>query len=230
MKEEIKRQRELTVLRGWLEGLKDVKKVNGTRNFNDVVNAVCKFTGKKRPTMMNQWYKGVQVKQYFIGKTIKNKLYIYLRADDNGSQLEQRISQLENNLIKTYANYSNDTKKGYYEYFTEHTGFGINKEILNKARKEVKEMKERKNESQSNIAKKCDELKAFLLSKNEQYGDSALTPIRIFSKSDDKEQLKVRIDDKLNRLLQGNANIEKDEDVIKDLIGYLILLLISMES
>jgi hypothetical protein len=136
--------------------------------------------------------------------------------------------ELDNNIIKTYANYSNDTKKGYYDYFTEHTGF--NREILNKARKEVKEMKERKNESHSNIAKKCDELKAFLLSKNEQYGDSALTPIRIFSKSDDKEQLKVRIDDKLNRLLQGNANIEKDEDVIKDLIGYLILLLISMES
>jgi deoxyadenosine/deoxycytidine kinase len=169
MKEEIKRQRELTILRDWLVGLKDVKKVNGTRNFNDVVNAVCKYTGKKRPTMMNQWYKSVQVKQYFIGKTIKNKLYIYLRADDNGSHIEQRIRQLENNIIKTYANYSNDTKKGYYDYFTEHTGF--NREILNKARKEVKEMKERKNESQSNIAKKCDELKAFLLSKNEQYGE-----------------------------------------------------------
>ena len=29
MKEEIKRERELTALRGWLKGLKDVKKVNG---------------------------------------------------------------------------------------------------------------------------------------------------------------------------------------------------------
>ena len=29
MKEEIKRERELTALRGWLNGLKDVKKVNG---------------------------------------------------------------------------------------------------------------------------------------------------------------------------------------------------------
>ena len=86
------------------------------------------------------------------------------------------------------------------------------------------------NESQTKIAKKCQQITKFLLDKNEQYGDSALTPIRIFSKSDDKEQLKVRIDDKLNRLLQGNQNIEKDEDVIIDLIGYLILLLISMES
>ena len=35
---------------------------------------------------------------------------------------------------------------------------------------------------------------------------------------------------KLNRLVQGNSNIESDEDVIKDLIGYLILLLISMKE
>ena len=68
------------------------------------------------------------------------------------------------------------------------------------------------------------------MKKNEQYGDSALEPIRIFSKADKHEQLKVRIDDKLNRLVQGNADIESDEDVVKDLIGYLILLLISMKD
>ncbi len=74
------------------------------------------------------------------------------------------------------------------------------------------------------------EIELFLLTKNDQYGDSALAPIRIFSKSDKSEQLKVRIDDKLNRLMQGNASIEKDEDVIKDLIGYLVLLLINIRD
>ena len=75
-----------------------------------------------------------------------------------------------------------------------------------------------------------DELKLMLLDKNANYGDSALNPIRIFSKADTTEQIKVRIDDKLNRLMQGNDILETDEDVIKDLIGYLALLLINMRE
>tara|TARA_B100000029_G_C17340993_1_gene875261 strand:- start:138 stop:635 length:498 start_codon:yes stop_codon:yes gene_type:complete len=80
------------------------------------------------------------------------------------------------------------------------------------------------------ITKTVGELLNFLLEKNEQYGDSALEPIRIFSKASIDEQIKVRIDDKLNRLIQGSASIEKDEDVIKDLIGYLVLLLIHLRN
>ena len=86
------------------------------------------------------------------------------------------------------------------------------------------------NSSQLKIEKKCDEIKEFLLSKNKQYGDSALSPIRIFSNSDESEQLKVRIDDKLNRLMQGDDSLETDDDIIMDLIGYLILYLILMEE
>ena len=66
-----------------------------------------------------------------------------------------------------------------------------------------------------------------LLAKNEQYGDSALSPNRIFSKASTDEQIKVRIDDKLNRLMLGNDSMETDDDIIKDLIGYLVLLLVS---
>lgn len=62
----------------------------------------------------------------------------------------------------------------------------------------------------------------FLINKNERYGDSALKPIRFFAKSDNKEQIKVRIDDKLNRIL--NQSTSEDEDVLMDLIGYFILL------
>ena len=85
-------------------------------------------------------------------------------------------------------------------------------------------------DSQRSIVEMLKEIESFLLTKNDQYGDSALAPIRIFSKSDKSEQLKVRIDDKLNRLMQGNASIETDEDVIKDLIGYLVLLLINIRD
>ena len=81
--------------------------------------------------------------------------------------------------------------------------------------------------SQQRIAEICDEVKEMLLDKNMKYGDSALNPARIFSKSDSVEQIKVRIDDKLSRLSQG---IEADEeDVINDLIGYLVLLKIAKQ-
>ena len=71
------------------------------------------------------------------------------------------------------------------------------------------------------IIKTLEEMTNFLCEKNEQYGDSALKPIRVFSKADSTEQIKIRIDDKLNHLMQGDESIESDEDVVKDLIGYL---------
>ncbi len=65
-----------------------------------------------------------------------------------------------------------------------------------------------------------DELRAMLLEKNRAYGDSALNPVRIFSKADPIEQINVRIDDKLSRLTRGDA---VGEDAERDLVGYLIL-------
>lgn len=76
-------------------------------------------------------------------------------------------------------------------------------------------------QSQIDIAVICDEVKELLLEKNRKYGDSALNPVRIFSKASTLEQLKVRMDDKLSRL--RNAADDEDEDVIMDLVGYLIL-------
>ena len=80
------------------------------------------------------------------------------------------------------------------------------------------------------IQEKCNDIKHMLLRKNEQYGDSALNPIRIFSTSSTDEQLRVRIDDKLSRLTRGNDLLESDDDVIHDLIGYLVLLLIHKDT
>jgi len=94
--------------------------------------------------------------------------------------------------------------------------------------KEVKNMTE--SDSQKRIEEVIEEVKKMLLAKNEQYGDSALSPNRIFSKASTDEQIKVRIDDKLNRLMLGNDSMESDEDVIKDLIGYLVLLLVSQKD
>jgi len=81
--------------------------------------------------------------------------------------------------------------------------------------------------TQEEIVATCNSVCDLLLEKNRRYGDSALSPIRIFSKSDSTEQIKVRIDDKLNRL--KNLQENDTEDTITDLIGYLVLLKISIK-
>jgi hypothetical protein len=67
-----------------------------------------------------------------------------------------------------------------------------------------------------------DGIRDLLIEKNRKYGDAALKPVRIFSSSSSEEQIRVRIDDKLSRIISGQ--VDDDEDVINDLIGYLILL------
>lgn len=83
-------------------------------------------------------------------------------------------------------------------------------------------------QTQADIAEVCDELKELLLEKNRKYGDSALNPVRIFSKASTLEQLKVRMDDKLSRL--RNAADDEDEDPTTDLIGYLILYKVALKQ
>lgn len=80
----------------------------------------------------------------------------------------------------------------------------------------------------SKIITILEEIKSLLLEKNQKYGDSATNPLRVFSKSDTVEQIKVRIDDKLSRIARGCGLLEADEDVINDLIGYLVLLKIAI--
>lgn len=78
------------------------------------------------------------------------------------------------------------------------------------------------------IINTCVGIAHMLVEKNIAYGDSALSPVRIFSKSDPREQLHVRIDDKLSRLMKG-TDYPGDND-IDDLIGYLVLLKIAKEK
>ena len=86
------------------------------------------------------------------------------------------------------------------------------------------------NEIELKISTVCDDIKELLIHKNRKYGNSALQPNRIFSKCSATEQLLVRIDDKLNRIMKGAGLLATDEDVVNDLIGYLVLLKISMTS
>jgi hypothetical protein len=74
------------------------------------------------------------------------------------------------------------------------------------------------------IVGECLDLAAFLVMKNKAYGDSALNPVRILSKAGPAEQIRIRIDDKLSRLVRGEL---AGEDAIQDLVGYYILMKIA---
>ena len=78
---------------------------------------------------------------------------------------------------------------------------------------------------QTLISTTCDEIKQMLLNKNRKYGNSALNPKRIFSKANTIEQINVRIDDKLSRI--ESAQLDDDEDVVFDLLGYLVLRIVA---
>lgn len=71
------------------------------------------------------------------------------------------------------------------------------------------------------IEAECRALLDVLLTKNRAYGNSAIDPVRVFSKASPVEQLRVRIDDKLSRIANGAEG--GDEDTTLDLLGYLVL-------
>ena len=75
------------------------------------------------------------------------------------------------------------------------------------------------------VSEVLDPLKELLVTKNNKYGNSALEPVRVFSKASTVEQLLVRIDDKLSRL--KTQHVDEDEDIVDDLLGYLVLLKIA---
>lgn len=72
------------------------------------------------------------------------------------------------------------------------------------------------------------EIAEMLVKKNISYGNSALEPVRIFSKADPKEQLMVRLDDKLSRI-KNQESFPGDND-IDDMIGYLVLYKIANQN
>lgn len=82
--------------------------------------------------------------------------------------------------------------------------------------------------SGKDILDKCLELTELLLEKNISYGNSAMDPIRVFSRASPEEQILVRLDDKLSRIKDGKEF--KNEDTILDLCGYLVLLLVLREE
>lgn len=76
---------------------------------------------------------------------------------------------------------------------------------------------------QEEVKQILEEIKDLLISKNIKYGNSAIDPLGVFSDLSPEEGIRIRIDDKLKRIKNGSLD-KDDEDVINDLIGYLVIL------
>lgn len=83
-------------------------------------------------------------------------------------------------------------------------------------------------EFENKVRNICNGIAEMLIEKNKSYGNSALEPINCFYKGDAGTSIKVRIDDKLSRIMRGNEF--QGDDTVLDLLGYLVLLLISQEK
>ena len=105
-------------------------------------------------------------------------------------------------------------------------GFSKQKQYNSKMKEANEKVQSSLIQNQKMISEVFNEMKELVLSKNRQYGDSVLEPKRYFSSAPTDEQIKVRIDDKINRLVLGDDSLESDNDIVKDLIGYLTLLLV----
>ena len=86
------------------------------------------------------------------------------------------------------------------------------------------------------IKQKGQQVINLLLSKNEDYGDSATEGEAIFATDKNKESMTAkefglccRIDDKLHRIKNSGVT-DNTEDSIWDLAGYFILLLIALSK
>jgi hypothetical protein len=75
-------------------------------------------------------------------------------------------------------------------------------------------------EQNEEIRQECQRLADFLCAKNTAYGGQALAPIAIASKGDPLDIIFARIDDKLSRIIRGEA---AGEDPWCDLRGYITL-------
>tara|TARA_A100001515_G_C4569922_1_gene209412 strand:+ start:1004 stop:1369 length:366 start_codon:yes stop_codon:yes gene_type:complete len=83
--------------------------------------------------------------------------------------------------------------------------------------------------TRDSIKRKCEEIKNLLLQKNAKYGDAAINPLNIFSQANASSSIKIRIDEKLKRI-QNSGLVDDTEDTLKDIVGYMILLMIAKEN
>jgi len=124
-------------------------------------------------------------------------------------------------------------KHSKYYYETDRNGYttdsSINPKMLLSKEELMKQEKEPKLNFDWHLDKVAKQITDLLKSKNKAYGNTALNPSNVFSKLDSTEAICARLDDKLARIQNKGIN-DKTEDTVDDIIGYLLLLKMSMEK
>jgi hypothetical protein len=69
-------------------------------------------------------------------------------------------------------------------------------------------------------------IRKLLQEKNKRYGDSALNPLGAFSKLSAEDAIRIRLDDKLKRVMNSDELRKND---VADIIGYLVLLSVAKD-
>jgi len=125
-------------------------------------------------------------------------------------------------------------KHSKYYYETDRNGYTIDSSINPKMLLSKEELMKEEEESPKlnfdwHLDKVSKQITDLLKSKNKAYGNTALNPSNVFSKLDSTEAICARLDDKLARIKNKGIN-DKTEDTVDDIIGYLLLLKMSMEK
>ena len=124
-------------------------------------------------------------------------------------------------------------KHSKYYYETDRNGYttdsSINPKMLLSKEELMKEEESPKFNFDWHLDKVSKQITDLLKSKNKAYGNTALNPSNVFSKLDATEAICARLDDKLARIKNKGIN-DKTEDTVDDIIGYLLLLKMSMEK
>ena len=142
--------------------------------------------------------------------------YIRLLTEINNPNLSNYKYQLSNESFTT--TYTSDGRR--YDFDTD--PMDIDSKVIDKhsVTKDI---------NKSAITSKVEEIESMLLEKNLAYGDSALNGVSIFSKGKPSDSICARIDDKLARI-KNSGLTDATEDTVKDLCGYLVLLLIALDE
>ena len=125
-------------------------------------------------------------------------------------------------------------KHSKYYYETDRNGYTTDSSINPKMLLSKEELMKEEEESPKlnfdwHLDKVVKQITDLLKSKNKAYGNTALNPSNVFSKLDSTEAICARLDDKLARIKNKGIN-DKTEDTVDDIIGYLLLLKMSMEK
>jgi hypothetical protein len=78
---------------------------------------------------------------------------------------------------------------------------------------------------QQKIQQAAESMCRLLIEKNRRYGNAALNPKNVFSRLPAGEAIKIRLDDKLARIMANPGEPRKND--FSDLIGYLLLFCVS---